>query len=590
MKTDRRTPPRGTPDDSGAEIRRRSLRPLLGALLLLLLGWSSTAPARADITVDGNNSSAASPYVINYPVNGTVWVNAGGVLDIVGDAQITGGGGGGIGVIDLGGAVTISGGSISSPSDFGVYLDGGTLDISGGSISGSYAVRVRSGAVNISGGVLSASDTGVNIHDGTVNISGGSISSSATSGTGVIVESGTLYISGGSISSYFGLAIGGGTVSISGGSISGRYGVGVGGGTVSISGGSISATLGGVLLHGGGQVSIFGCNLQMLGGQLFGSLQDGSPIDSATFGVGAQNLVNQDTGLLRLTCPTNVVAPAAPGACSASVNPGTATASDGCSTPPTVVGVRGDGQALSDPYPVGVTTIAWTAMDVAHGSTSCYQTITVTDTEKPTIACPGNMTVPATSASGAVVSFTVPASDNCAGVSVQTTPASGSLFTLGPTTVNGIATDAAGNTNTCSFTVTVEPRADLSVMQTASPSSVAVGKNLTYTIVVTNNGPQAAQGVVLTDPLPANSNFINASGSPSGGTVTTSKTGTVTWSVNTLASGQSATLTLSLAVKATTKPGTVLTNTASVSSNSPVDPNPGNNTATTATSVVKGNG
>jgi hypothetical protein len=68
----------------------------------------------------------------------------------------------------------------------------------------------------------------------------------------------------------------------------------------------------------------------------------------------------------------------------------------------------------------------------------------------------------------------------------------------------------------------------------------------------------------LTDPLPAGASFVSASASA--GTVTTSKgkNSTVSWNVGTMASGQSATLTLVAKVGA--KGGTTLTNTARVSS------------------------
>jgi hypothetical protein len=59
---------------------------------------------------------------------------------------------------------------------------------------------------------------------------------------------------------------------------------------------------------------------------------------------------------------------------------------------------------------------------------------------------------------GAVVSFTVTATDNCdLTPTVVCSPASGSFFPIGTTTVNCTATDDCGNTDSCSFTVTVTP-------------------------------------------------------------------------------------------------------------------------------------
>jgi HYR domain len=76
----------------------------------------------------------------------------------------------------------------------------------------------------------------------------------------------------------------------------------------------------------------------------------------------------------------------------------------------------------------------------------------------PTITCPANITVSLplhTSATSMAVNFAVTATDNCPGVTVASTPASGSIFSVGTTTVTSTATDSSGNTATCSFTVTV---------------------------------------------------------------------------------------------------------------------------------------
>jgi hypothetical protein len=66
------------------------------------------------------------------------------------------------------------------------------------------------------------------------------------------------------------------------------------------------------------------------------------------------------------------------------VNPGTATATDNCPGV-SVAGARSDGQTLNAPYPIGTTTITWTATDV-HGNTStATQTVTVQDTQAPSL-------------------------------------------------------------------------------------------------------------------------------------------------------------------------------------------------------------
>jgi hypothetical protein len=81
---------------------------------------------------------------------------------------------------------------------------------------------------------------------------------------------------------------------------------------------------------------------------------------------------------------------------------------------------------------------------------------TPTDTVPPAVTVPEPMTAEATSAAGAIVTFTATAVDDIDGALTPTcSPASGATFPLGATTVTCSATDAAGNTGTASFAVTV---------------------------------------------------------------------------------------------------------------------------------------
>ncbi|MFN8236932.1 MAG: HYR domain-containing protein [Chitinophagales bacterium] len=89
---------------------------------------------------------------------------------------------------------------------------------------------------------------------------------------------------------------------------------------------------------------------------------------------------------------------------------------------------------------------------------TCSFTVTVNDTEVPTITCPANIAVNTdNNVCGAAVSYSVGSTDNCAGQTVAQTGglASGSTFPLGTTTNSFKVTDASGNTATCSFTVSV---------------------------------------------------------------------------------------------------------------------------------------
>lgn len=137
-------------------------------------------------------------------------------------------------------------------------------------------------------------------------------------------------------------------------------------------------------------------------------------------------------------------------------NPNQATASDNCGAPTVTVADSNDGGAGSIASPL-VITRTYTAKDGAGLMTSASQTITVIDNTPPSISCPSNIIVDAIAGTcAAPVSFTVGATDNCSTPSIALDHASGSSFPAGTTTVHATATDAAGNSSACSFTVTVK--------------------------------------------------------------------------------------------------------------------------------------
>jgi len=117
-------------------------------------------------------------------------------------------------------------------------------------------------------------------------------------------------------------------------------------------------------------------------------------------------------------------------------------------------------QSPAGPYPLGDTSVTLTVIDNHGASNSCVATVTVADTTPPAITCPANIVADATSPSGAVEGFGLTASDNCSLASVTTSPASGSVFAIGDTTVTCIAIDGAGNQATCTFTVHVKGPAE----------------------------------------------------------------------------------------------------------------------------------
>lgn len=204
-----------------------------------------------------------------------------------------------------------------------------------------------------------------------------------------------------------------------------------------------------------------------------GTRLDGSS-DSCSFTV----TVN-DAERPTLIAPPDINISNEPGQCGATLNPGTATAKDNCPGA-TVNGVRSDAMALNALYPVGATTITWTATD-AHGNTSMpwsVQTVIVNDTENPVVSCPASVTVDATSAAGAVATFSNPmTTDNCPGVTVSCTALTGSMFPIGTTPVTCSATDTSNNIASCSFNVTV--RAPLNVKRDVLSQLIALRRTIT---------------------------------------------------------------------------------------------------------------
>ena len=138
-------------------------------------------------------------------------------------------------------------------------------------------------------------------------------------------------------------------------------------------------------------------------------------------------------------------------------------------------------------FPLGTTTVIWTATDAAGNTATCTYDIVVVDAEKPTLTC----AVPATSYNNdlGVCSFTVVdnsldpvAADNCSTVSVlnnfnNSATLNGAIFPVGTTNVIWTATDAAGNTETCNH--------DVVVVDAEAP--VALAKDITVQLDATGN-------------------------------------------------------------------------------------------------------
>jgi uncharacterized repeat protein (TIGR01451 family) len=142
-------------------------------------------------------------------------------------------------------------------------------------------------------------------------------------------------------------------------------------------------------------------------------------------------------------------------------------------------------------------------------------------------------------------------------------------------TVTANENDPNPANNSASASATVNPAADLSLTEIATPQTVTAGNNVTFSFTVTNSGPSTATGVTLMDTLPAGLALVSAT--PSQGTCATA----VNCNLGTVANGATATVNIvakALAVGNFNNTGNVLANES--------DPFPSNNTAIASVTVV----
>jgi hypothetical protein len=188
-----------------------------------------------------------------------------------------------------------------------------------------------------------------------------------------------------------------------------------------------------------------------------------------------------------ITCPAPVIHGTDPGVCKAAVTYANATATDNCPGVGTPVCTPASGTMFQK----GVTTVTCNVTDASSNPASCTFTVTVNDTQNPTVTCPNNInfTTPSNSDLCGTVTYSTPSgSDNCGVQSVVCSPASGFCFPVGMTTVTCTVTDTSGNTGQCTFKITV-----------SNPCTITCPADQTA-----STGPGATQcGTVVNYPAPA---------------------------------------------------------------------------------------
>ncbi|MGW1278257.1 beta strand repeat-containing protein [Streptomyces tsukubensis] len=187
-------------------------------------------------------------------------------------------------------------------------------------------------------------------------------------------------------------------------------------------------------------------------------------------------------------------------------------------------------------------------------------------------------TTPGCSITGGTLTCTggaLPVGDSTT-IALTGTAAPGATGVTNTATVTGDDDDPNPGNNTDTTTTTVTPASvDLALTKTG-PASVTAGGQVSYTITVTNNGPNASTGWTVSDPIPAG--LTNAATTTAGCSISA---GTLTCTGGALAVGGSTTIALTGTADVNT---TSIVNTATVDGDDP-DPNPGNNTDTTNTTV-----
>ncbi|MEZ5002680.1 MAG: HYR domain-containing protein [Chitinophagales bacterium] len=187
-----------------------------------------------------------------------------------------------------------------------------------------------------------------------------------------------------------------------------------------------------------------------------------------------------DNELPVLECPDDITVDTDPGICAAFIagsltNPVTAT--DNCASTleyslsgnpygllPTYF-AQGYGNLGDVSISGGSADVEYTLTDASGNNVNCSFTITVDDNELPVITCPSDITVDTDPGEcSAVINYAIGLSENCPIFNFPPLNApqlvsglgSGEAFPVGSTVNTYSFTDVQGNSNSCSFTITVE--------------------------------------------------------------------------------------------------------------------------------------
>lgn len=158
------------------------------------------------------------------------------------------------------------------------------------------------------------------------------------------------------------------------------------------------------------------------------------------------------------TCPSDITVVTDMSECGAIVSWTVPSFTDNCGA--TITSTHNSGNFFA----VGTTQVTYTVTDGAGNVSTCSFSVTVNDTENPSITCPSPI-----ASCDPIVSYLAPiTSDNCGVLSVVQLSGlpSGSEFSVGVTSNTYQVTDIHGNVSTCSFTITIHPKPIISLVTT----------------------------------------------------------------------------------------------------------------------------